>query len=144
MANNYTRVTWGNGPVTAEQLNKMVENTDYLYERMMRGTFLVSGIFKDANLRIQGVVTSVTNNINGVSMYSNVYWPKPFSPGCDPVCAVSHYFTEAIIHSVGLRNMNGGLRPTNQGFRIETYAATTEHGDERRGSHEYAVIGLGW
>ena len=141
---NYTRIKWGNGPVTAEKLNQMVANTDYLYDRMMRGTYQVGGIFKDANLVVQGVICSVTNNINGLSMFSNVYWPKPFSPGCDPVCGVSHYFTEAIIHNIGLRGMEGGVRPTNMGFRIETYAGKTEHGDERRGTHEYSVLALGW
>lgn len=144
LANSYKRISWGNGPVTADKLNAMVQNTDYLYERMMRGHVEVSGLVVDKNVRIQGILVAIQNNINGVSRFSNVYWPKPFTPGCIPIITYGHYFTEAIIHSVGFKNINGTMFPSSTGFRMEVFAPTSEYGDEFRGQHLYSCMGLGF
>lgn len=140
----YRRLSWGSGPVTAEKLNQMVENSDFLYEKMMRGHFAHLGLMKDTNLRIQGMDVIVPQQINNVSRFANAYWPKPFSPGCKPIITNGHYFTEKVIHSVGIRNISGGLFPDNAGFRMEVYAGDAGYGSEWAGDHWYPVIALGW
>lgn len=140
----YKRLSFGAGPLTAEKLNSLVNNTDYLYDRMMRGYVSVNGINRDTNVRLQGFMCQITNNINNVSRFSNVYWPKPFAAGCIPIITYGHYFTEAIIHNVGFKHINGSIFPDNTGFRIEVFAPKTEYGDEWRGNHWFSVMGLGW
>jgi hypothetical protein len=141
---NFTRITFGAGPLSAEKLNGLVDNTNFLYDKMVRGGYYVNGFNKETSVRIQGMLVSINNNINNVSRFSNVYWPKPFTAGCIPVITYSHYFTEAIIHNVGIRGIGGGIFPDNVGFRMEVFAPKTEYGDEWRGTHWYPVIGLGY
>lgn len=127
-----------------DKLNRLVDNVDYLFDKMVRGGYYVNGFNKDTSVRVQGFLAQIQTNINQVSRFSNCYWPKPFTAGCIPVISFSHYFTEAIIHSVGFRGINGGVFPDNIGFRMEVYAPKTEHGDEWRGTHWYAITGLGY
>ena len=141
---NYTRMSFGSGPLASDKMNRLVDNVDYLYDRMMRGGYYVHSFNKETSLRVQGMLVSINNNINNVSRFSNVYWPKPFTAGCIPVITYSHYFTEAIIHNVGIKNINGGIFPDNVGFRMEVFAPKTEYGDEWRGTHWFPVIGLGF
>ena len=141
---NYTRIRFGSGPLTAEKLNRMVDNMDYLYERMARGGYYVNGFNKDTSVRIQGFVAYATTNINNVSRWNNVYFTRPFTTGCIPVITNGHYYTEALIHSIGFKGLNGGVWPTNMGFRLEVFAPTTEYGDEWRGEHIYPIIALGY
>ena len=102
----------------------------YLYERMMRGHFYHLDLAKDTNLRMQGMVLGLWNQINNVSRYTNAYWQKPFSPPCSPILADCHFFSEKIIVSHGLRNLNGGPFPDNAGFRVEMYAGDAGFGSE--------------
>lgn len=141
---NYRRLSWGAGPITSEKLNAMVENTDFLYERMMRGNWTMFGIQKETNLRMQGIVMMVPEQINNVSRFVNAYWPKPFQPGCSPIIVHGHYFTEKIIVSVGIRNINGGVFPDHAGFRMEAYAGDAGYGSEWAGTHWFPVLGFGW
>ena len=141
---NFTRITFGAGPLSAEKLNGLVDNTNYLYDKMVRGGYYVNGFNKETSVRMQCMLVSINNNINNVSRFSNVYWPKPFTSGCIPAITYSHYFTEAIIHSVGIKGIGGGIFPDNVGFRMEVFAPKTEYGDEWRGTHWYPVIGMGY
>lgn len=122
----------------------MVENTDFLYERMLRGHFNHLGLLKDTNLRVQGMVVGFPNQINNVSRFIHAYWAKPFSPGCSPIMAASHYFTEKIVVSYGIRNISGSPFPDNAGFRVEMFAGDVGYGSEWAGDHWVSVIGLGW
>ena len=140
----FKNLSFGPGPLTAEKLNALADNTKYLFDKMMVGYMSVNGITRDTNIRMQGFLCQPATSINNVSRYSNVYWPRPFAVGCWPVITYGHYFTEAIIHSVGFKHINGSIFPDNVGFRMEVFAPTTEYGDEWRGSHWYGVIGLGW
>ncbi len=141
---NFKRITFGTGPLAAEKLNALQGNTEYLFDRMLRGYVATDGLNRDTNIRIQGFICQATTSLNNVSRYSNVYWPKPFAAGCRPIMTTGHFFTEALIHSVGFRHIAGGVFPDNAGFRIEVFAPTTEYGDEWRGTHWYSVMGLGW
>lgn len=141
---NYTRIRFGSGPLSAEKLNRMVDNMDHMYDKMVRGGYYVNGFNKDTSVRIQGFTATPITTINNVSRFSNIYFPVPFTSGCIPVITYGHYFTEAIIHSVGFKGIEGGIWPGNSGFRMEVYATTTEHGDEWRGSHTYSILALGY
>lgn len=140
----YRRISWGSGVITAEKLNTMVENSDYLYERMLRGNYDHMFLQKDSNLKINAMTCGFPNHINNVSRYMHAYWAKPFAPGCSPIIATSHYFTEKIIVSVGIRNINGGPFPDNAGFRVEAYAGDEGYGSEWAGEHWIGVVALGW
>lgn len=137
-------MSFGTGPLATEKMNTLVSNVDFLYDKMVRGGYYVNSFNKDTSVRIQGFLTQATTNINNVSRFNNCYWPKPFTSGCIPVISYSHYFTEAIIHSVGFKGIGGGIFPDNIGFRMEVFATTTEYGDEWRGTHWYAITGLGY
>lgn len=144
LASVYKRLEFGPGPMTTEKLNALAGNVDFLFDRMLRGYVNVAGIARDTNIRIQGFLCQASTSLNNVSRYSNVYWPKPFGAGCIPVITYGHYFTEALIHSVGFKHISGGHLPDNVGFRIEVFAPKTEYGEEWRGTHWYACMGLGW
>lgn len=122
----------------------MVENSDYVYEKMVQGNWDVFGMQKTTNLRVQGMITWPVTQINNVSRFCNAYWPKPFSPGCTPIIIPGHYYTEKVIHSIGIKNINGTEFPDNAGFRIEVYAGDNGFGPEWAGGHSYPVIGFGW
>lgn len=140
----YRRLSWGSGPVTAEALNQMVENSDFLYERMMRGHYDHMGLQKETGIRVNALTMGFTTQINNVSRFSNAYWAKPFSPGCSPIIAASHYFSEKIVVSFGIRNIGGGPFPDNAGFRIEMFAGDVGYGSEWAGEHWLALVGVGW
>jgi hypothetical protein len=140
----YRRINWGAGPVTAEKLNAMVENIDYVNERMLTGHWETFGMQKETNLRVQGMRVWPQQQINNVSRFANAYWPKPFSPGCSPIIVAGHYYTEKVIHSIGIKNINGSEFADNAGFRLEVYAGDSGYGSEWAGGHSYGVIALGW
>lgn len=141
---NFVRTSFGAGPLSADKLQRLANNVEFLYDKMVRGGYYVHAFKKDESVRVQGFLVQASNNINNLSRYSNCYWPKPFMAGCIPVMSYGHYFTEAIIHSVGFKSIGGGLYPDHMGFRIEVYAPTTIHGDEWRGEHWFSIIGLGY
>lgn len=144
MATSYRRLSWGSGPITAEKLNAMVENSDFLYERMMRGHWTMWGVTKETNLRIQGIVMSVPDQINNVSRFVNAYWPKPFTPGCSPIISTGLYYTDKIGVFTGIRNISGGPFPDNAGFRLEMFGHDFGYGSELAGEKWVPCLGLGY
>ena len=144
---NYTRLRFGNGAVSAEKLNAMIGNMDYLYENMVRGYWNVFLTPKETNLRVEGMLVSPYNYIDAVRRTALIYWPKPFSPGCSPIITNSHYMNLSYVHAVAMSAIDGTAIPNNIGFlfrAVSIFPATSEYGEQWVGDHWFPVIGLGY
>lgn len=116
---NYNRISFSAGPLTVEKLNDIVENMDYLYERMCMGHYFVSGHQKENGLVIQGQITGVDRTASSAVRYTDMFWAKPFTTGCSPIITGAQYSTEMAQYFWMVRATNGLLYPDNRGFRLE-------------------------
>lgn len=55
----YERISFGAGALTAQQLNKLVSNMDFLHDRMIEGHYFVNEHQKENGLRINSAITGV-------------------------------------------------------------------------------------
>lgn len=115
----YQRVSFESGPLTVEKLNDLVENMDFLYDRMCAGYYFVDGHQKENGLIIQGQVAGVDKTASSAVRYADVFWAKPFTTGCKPIITSSQYSTQMAQYFWMLRAINGQLNPDNRGFRLE-------------------------
>jgi hypothetical protein len=144
---SYTRLRFGNGSISAEKLNAIIGNTDYLYENMVRGYHNVFGNPKETNLKVQGILCLPYHYQDVWQRTADIYWPKPFSPGCTPVITNSHYMNAAFLHAIAIAALDLTVFPNNVGFKmhmVATQAATSSWGDQWQGDHWVPVIGLGF
>lgn len=115
----YQRVSFESGPLTVEKLNDLVENMDFLYDRMCAGYYFVNGHQKENGLVIQGQVAGVDKTASSAIRYADIFWAKPFTTGCKPIITSSQYASEFSRNFWVLRAINGQLEPDNRGFRLE-------------------------
>lgn len=148
-ANMYKRMHFGAGALSAEDLNQLVQNMDILENTMTKGFFMVNEISKNTGVLIQGVVTGIINPSTNTSRFANVYWPRPFSTGCNPVIVGSQYATDFAPIGLTIRGIDNSLYPSNTGFRAQVNQIEDRHlwGNNKSWTKEstvYSFIGLGW
>lgn len=148
-ANMYKRMHFGAGALSAEDLNQLIANMDILENTMVKGFFNVNEISKNTGVLIQGVVTGIVNPSTNTSRFANVYWPRPFSTGCNPVIVGSEYSTDYAPVALTIRGIDGSLYPGNTGFRAQINQIEDRHlwGNNKSWSKKstvYSFIGLGW
>lgn len=149
LADHYKRMSFGAGALSAEDLNQLVSNMDVLEGTMVKGHYSVAEIKKNTGLLIQGVVTGIVNPTSNKTRYAQVYWPRPFSTGCNPVIVGSRYESEFAPVSLSIRAIDGSLYPNNSGFRAEINLVKDQNlwwssGKWSEKSTVYSFIGLGW
>lgn len=153
MANQlYNNISFESGPLTVEKLNDLVENMDFLHERMTMGYYFVNGHQKENGLIIQGQVTGVDKTASSAVRYADMFWAHPFTPGCKPVITSAQYSTQMTQYFWGLRAVNGQLEPDNRGFRLEVGLPKGDGGLFSGGGQKWAdkaetvwsFIGLGY
>lgn len=145
----YERISFGAGALTAQQLNKLVSNMDFLHDRMIEGHYFVNEHQKENGLRINSAITGVAKPLNDKVRYADIFWPRPFLTGCKPVITTGHYFTKMMPVTIGLHAVNGELWPDNRGVRVEVglqtdtglFATSPKWGNEPT---VFSLIALGW
>ena len=145
----YKRMSFGAGALSAEDLNQLVANMDILESTMIKGYYMVDQISKDSGILLQGVVTGIINPTSNTTRHANVYWSRPFSPGCKPIIVGSKYETEAATTMLSIRGIDNNLYPSNTGFRAEINLVKDNNlfwssGKWSDKSTVYSFIGMGW
>lgn len=148
-ANNYKRMSFAAGALSAEDLNQLVANMDILEATMIKGYYMVNEISKNTGILMQGVITGIVNPTSNTTRYANVYWPRPFSTGCKPVIVGSRYETEFAPVSLSIRGIDNSLYPSNTGFRAEINLIKDNNlfwssGRWSKESTVFSFLGLGW
>lgn len=108
-------MSWGKEPITAQKLNDMVDNMDYLYEKMLTGYYDINGLTRDSGLtiRIGHVKVPQTENTANDVVH---FFSRPFMPGTRPVVLISlasEYFNRIFI---AMRGLDGRATADHRGF----------------------------
>lgn len=111
----YERVNWGYEQISADKLNKMVSNMDYLYQTMVTAYYDVYGVVRDAGLEMRtGYVKGISTE--APSFFSSFYYSRPFLPGARPVVISSVTSGSAMNYIVGVRGLDNRGVPDHRGF----------------------------
>lgn len=145
MAFIYKRINWGSlsEPVSNNKLNDMINNMDYLYEKMITGYYNMFGVTRETGLSIRvGAAKLPYSEANylGVSHY----FAKPFLPGTRPII-VSGFSTDMRWRIfMALRGFDGRAVPDHTGFvGVFTQDSDRSYGNQYMGEQWYTYIALG-
>lgn len=111
-------MTWSKGDaVTVEKLNQMVENEQYLFERVVQSKYT----FDDAE-RTDGIKVFARNErfpITGTKLAQKaISWEGFFSPGCNPIVQVTVGRMDRNRLWTSVKGPSGENWPTSQGCEI--------------------------
>lgn len=113
----YERVTFGQGPIDSDMLNKLSSNQDYLYEHMVTGYYNILGVTRETGLTFRVGHAKLINQ-SDVSQVHNIYFNRPFLPGTRPAVfltlSVDHHWS-IFFAATGL---DGRAIPDHRGFRM--------------------------
>lgn len=117
MSTSFTRINWGDEPITSDKLNDMVENDNYLFENTLSGFYDALGIIRDSGLTYR---CGYINSIKTESLKQTIafYYSKPFMPGARPVIITGEASSGlmAIFHAV--RGLDNRAVPDHRGFNM--------------------------
>jgi hypothetical protein len=117
MAEPYKDVTFGRERLTAEKLNAVVNNTNWLKEHLPEMAFEHEGIKKDVNLKwLAG--SALLQPTQAWSLTAEVRFGNYFSTGCRPILmtALHGYPQTGVVHTT--YGIGDQRTPDNRGFAV--------------------------
>ena len=113
----YERVSFGQGPIDSDILNKLSSNQDYLYEHMLTGYYNILGVTRETGLTFRVGHVKLLNQSDWIQSH-NVYFNRPFLPGIRPAIFLS-LSTEFHWYLVfGSRGLDGRAIADHRGFQL--------------------------
>src|SRR6185436_4066074 len=122
----YEHVSWGDGPIDVEFLQKMASNSDYLYEHQFNGYFNMLGIVRETGLTFR-IGHAKLINTEDQQQVANVYFNRPFLPGMRPAVFISVQTDQHNRVYIATRGLDGRAIPDHRGFHL---IASQEETDE--------------
>lgn len=116
-SDSYERVTFGQGPLDSDVLNRLSSNQDHLYERMVTGYYDMLGVTRETGLTFRVGHAKLVNQSDWYQ-YHNIYFNRPFLPGTRPAVFLTmssdqHWY---IFHAV--QGLDGRAIPDHRGFKM--------------------------
>lgn len=113
----YERVTFGQGPIDSDILNKLSSNQDYLYEHMLTGYYNILGVTREEGLTFRVGHAKLVNQSDALQVH-NVYFNRPFLPGTRPAVFLTLSADRAGIMDYFVRGLDGRAIPDHKGFHL--------------------------
>ncbi len=113
----YEHISWGDGPVDLDNLQKMVSNSDYLYEHQFNGYFNMLGIVRETGLTFR-IGHAKLINTSDQQQVANVYFNRPFLPGMRPAVFISGQVDQRNKLYMATRGLDGRAIPDHRGFHL--------------------------
>jgi len=140
----YRALSWEpNDVVSADKMNRMTSNDQYLFDHMPKALYRAYGTRRDTDIKIAGGLCLIragkrpegTNNVNFGSF---------FSPRCDPIITTGVNNSEQHRIFVAIHGL-GQARPDNRGFRVRV-TVNAAHKKHQRIKRRFYVswIALGY
>lgn len=119
----YERVSFGNGPIDSDLLNKLSGNQDYLYEHMLTGYYNILGVTRETGLTFRVGHVKLINQSDALQV-TNVYFNRPFLPGTRPAVFLSLSADRNGIMDFFTRGLDGRAIPDHRGFHLVVHQNT--------------------
>lgn len=116
-SDNYERVSFGQGPIDSEILNKLSSNQDYLYEHMVTGYYNMLGVTRETGLNFRVGHVKLLNQSDQFQIHS-VYFNKPFLPGTRPAVFISLNADMNWYLFFCTKGLDGRAIPDHRGFQL--------------------------
>ena len=113
----YERVSFGQGPIDSDILNKLSSNQDYLYEHMLTGYYNILGVTRETGLTFRVGHVKLLNQSDWIQAH-NVYFNRPFLPGIRPAVFLSLNMEFHWYLFFGCRGLDGRAIPDHRGFHL--------------------------
>jgi len=113
----YEHVSWGDGPIDVQFLQKMASNSDYLYEHQFNGYFNMLGIVRETGLTFRIGHAKLINTEDNQQI-ANVWFNRPFLPGMRPAVFTSIQTDQRNKVYIGTRGLDGRAIPDHRGFHL--------------------------
>lgn len=113
----YERISFGQGPIDTDLLNKLSSNQDYLYEHMITGYYNMLGVTRETGLTFRVGHVKMLNQ-EDVFQFHNVYFNRPFLPGTRPAVFMQLTCDAHWYIFTGVQGLDGRALPNHQGFRM--------------------------
>lgn len=113
----YERVTFGQGPIDSDILNKLSSNQDYLYEHMVTGYYNLLGVTRETGLTFRVGHAKLINQSYALQVHS-VYFNRPFLPGIRPAVFLTLSADGHGIMDYFARGLDGRAVPDHRGFSL--------------------------
>lgn len=116
-SDSYERVTFGQGPIDVDALNKLSSNQDHLYERMITGYYDMLGVTRETGLTFRVGHAKLVNQ-SDVFQTHNVYFNRPFLPGVRPAVFLTLSSDQNWYLFFCVSGLDGRAIPDHKGFRL--------------------------
>jgi len=113
----YERVSFGQGPIDSDILNKLSSNQDYLYEHMVTGYYNMLGVARETGLTFRVGHVKLINQSDWIQSH-NVYFNRPFLPGTRPAVFLSLNCDAHWYLFYGTKGLDGRAIPDHRGFHL--------------------------
>lgn len=113
----YERVSFGNGPIDSDLLNKLSANQDYLYEHMLTGYYNMLGTTRETGLSFRVSHVKLVNQSDSLQSH-NVYFNRPFLPGIRPAVFLTLSADGHGIMDYFVMGLDGRSIPDHRGFHL--------------------------
>lgn len=113
----YERVSFGQGPIDADLLNKLSANQDYLYEHMITGYYNILGVTRETGLTARVGHVKLINQ-SDVLQTHNVYFNRPYLPGTRPAIFLTLSSNRHGLMDYFVRGLDGRAIPDHRGFHL--------------------------
>lgn len=125
MATPYRPISWGNEYISADKLNIMTSNDQYLFERMPSIYYNgPTGIKRSSGgLKILAGCAVIQKNLKRESAIKDFHFGSYFSQGCRPVITTGMTADTPGRYSVMMTGF-GQDRPDNRGVRFKVFSNT--------------------
>ncbi len=117
MSDAYERVSFGQGPIDSDLLNKLSGNQDYLYEHMVTGYYNMLGVTRETGLTFRVGHAKLINQ-SDVFQFHNVYFNRPFLPGTRPAVFLSLSMDAHWYLFFAVQGLDGRAIPDHRGFKL--------------------------
>jgi len=117
MSDMYERVSFGQGPLDSDQLNKLAGNQDYLYEHMVTGYYNMLGVTRETGLTFRVGHAKLINQ-SDVFQFHTVYFNRPFLPGTRPAVFLSLSMDAHWYLFFAVQGLDGRAIPDHRGFKL--------------------------
>ncbi len=121
----YERVTFGQGPIDSDILNKLSANQDYLYEHMITGYYNILGVTRETGLTVRVGHVKLLNQTDSLQGHS-VYFNRPFLPGTRPAVFLTLSSDRHGIMDYFVMGLDGRAIPDHRGFHLIAYQDRTD------------------
>lgn len=131
----YERVTFGQGPIDSDTLNKVSSNQDYLYEHMVTGYYNMLGATRETGLTFRVGHVKMINQPDVFQLHT-VYFNRPFLPGARPAVFLTVMTDQHWQFFHGVTGLDGRAIPDHRGFQLRI-AKTLDWGHELYHGEQY-------